>query len=105
MSKKLLPLFWNHSLTLLLLLLFCLQGAKNPISFFVWGSAALTVCAYHQWAHPGFLNLKDHGMEWALFAWICCAQFFSKDPSVSFFRTTQAIVFLLFWLCLKTSPN
>src|ERR1700733_12922484 len=83
----------------------CLQGAKTPVMFFLWGSVSLGLCLWAFFDRPeSFLKLSG----WAplgLFVCVMAAFLFSSDPSTSLFPTLQAIVFILTWLMLRSHPE
>jgi O-antigen ligase len=95
----------KHSLTLLLVLAFCLQGAKTPIAFFICGSFALVLCAFSIYKSSQSLNLPPYYKEGLLFFFIGLSYFYSKNSSTSLFPTAQMLIFLVLWLWMKSNPE
>src|ERR1019366_6763913 len=94
------PMKTRYGMCLLLGLAFFLKGAKDPLTFFIWGTLALAILAWGllSAASSSFVEepwrkvLRDFPVEISLVAWILYAQCLSLDPSVSLYPTTQALL-------------
>jgi hypothetical protein len=107
MSDKTRPsdIFSSYIPVFLLGLALCLQGAKTPMMFFLWGSISLGLCLWAFLDHPrSFLKLSRLA-PLGLFVCVMAAFVFSLDPSTSLFPTLQVIVFILTWLMLRSHPK
>jgi O-antigen ligase len=94
---------WNYKfgVSFLLVLGLLLHGAKTPITFFFWSMAALASCGIPLAFRPLETTIQFH-WELLFLACILVSQLFSQDPSASIFATTQALVYWLIWVALKT---
>src|SRR5467141_3095109 len=79
-----------------------LQGAKTPLTFFIWGTLAVFLClSTFRPSHQNTVKTFDW-KEGILLLSILIAQLFSVDPSVSLLKSLQALIFLLLWVTFKS---
>ncbi|MFA5974746.1 MAG: O-antigen ligase family protein [Elusimicrobiota bacterium] len=97
----------RYGLSFLLVLGFCLQGAKTPLSFCVWATPLLLLIVPLMTTN-NVVNKSspaDLRIEFLLLFLILLSFFGSRDISASLFWTTQALVYWVLWITLKMHPK
>jgi O-antigen ligase len=95
----------KYGAVFLLLLAVCLQGAKTPLAFSIWGTAGLLLCLGLFLDAPGTFVKQLTPLPLLVLCLIGTSHLFSLDPAASLFQTVKMLVFFFIWLALRSHPE